>query len=270
MTLQPEQAPVLGGHFLGEPWRADVDVAHILMRLLCRDADWNRFVVIEGEPESKQRPRFGRGGKVYSPSAVGESIFRWRLRASFDEPLVGNLAVASVFFRSNRQRIDVDNMLKYVMDAATGVCWHDDSQVTAQAGFVELDEIRPRTLMMIGPHSSTMRRNGPLLKSRNIICQNCGKGFTSEQSVAPKYCSRTCMGEGRQYLKSKVTCGWCQKEFQRRVAAQRFCTDECRLASLVAGTRARGRGPKPCCQLCGKQLTRHGYGLCRSCWKTAR
>jgi hypothetical protein len=50
-----------GFKFMGEPCRANGDIGRRLIQLFCRGADWARFLVIDGEPESKQRPRFGRG-----------------------------------------------------------------------------------------------------------------------------------------------------------------------------------------------------------------
>lgn len=105
-------------------------------------------------------------------------------RASF--PLSGNLSLACIFFRSNRQRIDVDNMLKNVSDAATGIVWQDDSQVTAVAGTVEYDPSNPRTVIAIGRHQSTLLRG-----NSHAICDECGHSFLKRKSHQ-RLCGEAC------------------------------------------------------------------------------
>jgi len=129
-----------------------------------------------GQPIPKGRARAfvqtkGRGaGKLgfYSPKdtkdeerALGER-FRYELgRKGVRVPIDGNLALVAIFYRSDVREVDEDNLRKLVLDAATraGV-WHDDSQVTGGAVQVELDRERPRTLIALCPHDSSMIRTG--------------------------------------------------------------------------------------------------------------
>ncbi len=127
---------------------------------------------LEGEPIPKGRPRafVGRSGKLafYSPAdtreaerALGE-LFRHELRRKgLEAPLSGPLALVAFFYRSTMRRVDDDNLRKLVLDGATraGV-WHDDDQVTAGAQLIELDRERPRTLIALCPHDSSMQRGG--------------------------------------------------------------------------------------------------------------
>lgn len=65
-----------------------------------------------------------------------------------------NVRVSAFFFRSNRQTIDLDNLLKHILDAATGVCWVNDCQVTAYgATELHLDREAPRTHIWVEPHT---------------------------------------------------------------------------------------------------------------------
>lgn len=113
-------------------------------------------VLIPGEPCAQGRPRFARRGKFVTAYDPPKSR-NWKtdarecmLRAIPDAsrlPFVAGVPVSvtviSVFTRpagsySKRSpkgrelkatRPDVENVVKAVMDAATGVLWHDDSQV---------------------------------------------------------------------------------------------------------------------------------------------
>lgn len=50
-------------------------------------------------------------------------------RVVFAEPLQGKLSVSIVVYPKIGIGIDVDNAAKATLDALTGVCWKDDSQV---------------------------------------------------------------------------------------------------------------------------------------------
>lgn len=169
-----------------------------------------RWLVIEGNPKSKILP----------PSQA----FRGALKRAFPSRLTGNVFVICLFFRSNRQRIDCDNMIKQFLDAATGVCWVDDCQVTAQLGIVEYDPDRPRTVVVIGEHRSTLVRE----PGKQFICALCGEPFTTPRQSG-KFCSRRCasLSKGAD-LSEPVPCARCKKPFKRRTVKQKFCSVQCR------------------------------------------
>ena len=247
---------ISGGNFLGRPYRTDHLLAGAIGSMITPGAPWFQFVTIEGEPCSKS-PR---------GSADHAAQVRERLGLSFEERAVGNVAVGCLFFRSNRQRIDADNLLKFILDAGTGVCWNDDSQVTAIAGFIEHEPQRPRTLLVVGPHQSSMGRTG--IGSTQRECRSCRARFWTWNKAA-KFCSRSCMARANERLAGEIACAWCQKPFRRRTTKQIFCGDPCRMQRLIAGRRAHAV-VKPDCRSCGKPLSRHGYALCRACWRSAR
>lgn len=90
-------------------------------------------------PKSKGRPRVEvlPNGKrmTRNPEAtqVYEDALSWLIRAACPapHPLVpeADVAVMATFYLPTRRRIDVDNMGKALLDAATGILWADDSQV---------------------------------------------------------------------------------------------------------------------------------------------
>lgn len=114
-------------------------------------------VLIPGEPCAQGRPRFARRGKsvqTYDPpksrswkadarSCMLSAIHGMRT-FPFPKGVPVSVTVISVFTRpagtySKRApkgrelkatRPDVENVVKAVLDAATGTLWHDDSQVT--------------------------------------------------------------------------------------------------------------------------------------------
>lgn len=130
------------------------------------------MTVIPGNPPTKDRPRVGRGGKVYhdpQAKAAERRTGRFIRDAVKGRPFTGNVGVACVFVRADRRIQDVDNMLKHVCDASNKIAWADDSQVTAMLGIVEYDPANPRTVVVFTHHDSTMRRGTDDV----IPCKGC-------------------------------------------------------------------------------------------------
>lgn len=92
---------------------------------------------LQGLPPSIWRAyHVTHGGKrVLTEAARGwKEAASWEIRASMGprrpEPLAGPLAVRVVFFIPSRQRWDLDNHFKLLLDAITeSGLWADDSQV---------------------------------------------------------------------------------------------------------------------------------------------
>lgn len=117
----------------------------------------------EGNPERKERARRGltRGGHVvmYTPkrTAAAEDALALRMRyelkrRNVELPMQGPIALVLIFYRSDRRKVDEDNLRKLVMDAGNrAAIWHDDSQVNAGAQLIEYDRENPRTLIALAP-----------------------------------------------------------------------------------------------------------------------
>lgn len=238
-----------------------------------------RFVTIPGEPRSKARPRFhGKKGFSDPVQAGNEQVMKFYLRQQFRNPLTGNLGVACFFYRSSRQPVDTDNMLKQVLDAGTGVCWGNDRQVTAVAGVTHMDRDNPRLIVGIGFHESTLDREA----SSTYTCRCCGKPFTS-RTLSPseigrthQYCTPECAKVFRKRgLVRTARCCYCEKDFLRATAAARYCSDGCKAAAVIRARQAFGEmsrqrriHPDAHCEACGKQVSRPEYKRCRACWQS--
>lgn len=89
--------------------------------------------VFVGAVVPKERPRFGKSGRVYTPPRTAECELRigWAARQARlpKIPKGVKVALAITFqFADNRDR-DGDNLLKTVMDALNGIAYDDDKQI---------------------------------------------------------------------------------------------------------------------------------------------
>lgn len=231
------------------------------------ESDKVHGVVIPGPPWSKSRPRFSKKGHTYKPrdDEDAEQRTAWYLRSAVREPFLGNVGLACVFYRPNRQRIDTDNLIKHVCDAATGVLWQDDSQCTAVMGVIELDADNPRTVLIVGKHVSTLTRGD----DATFPCAHCGKpislvGRTSRAQTCSRQCSQR--RRGVEPLTDPVPCALCGTPFKRFTASQKHCSLECGHAS-TRGKPKGNRKPQSMCTECGKELSHRRGGRCRDCWR---
>lgn len=177
-------------------------------------------------------------------------------------PWSGNIAIVAVFFRPNRQRIDCDNLMKPIMDAATkaGV-WGDDCQVTAQAALIELDVNRPRTVIAISPADSSMDRDLEVART----CTRCGSAFSRRRwypTQPPKFCSAKC---ARASERATARCPRCDREFTRRGAGQRYCSKPCANAAPRVRKPNSEQRPPATCRECGARVSRREYVRCAKC-----
>lgn len=152
-------------------------------------------LIIDGEPVAKARARSGKYHH-YTPEkqVIAERTIADRIKAGRPRRFDGNVAVAIIFYRSNNHRVDIDNLLKTVLDGITKskVVWNDDEQVTALVGVSEYDPAYPRTVVAIAPHKSTLLRGTSRLTH---TCETCGvkyKPHTQADGRASRYCSRSC------------------------------------------------------------------------------
>lgn len=261
---------------------SDMDWSLDLMSALLsgRDNSYVFATVIEGVPPSKMRPRFNRKtGSAFTPkeSREAEKITKAHLQAVVDSageffsishvPFSGNVALGCVFFRPTLQRVDVDNMVKHVSDAATGVLWADDSQVTCVFARAEYDPTRPRSIIIAGDTESSLKRGD----AAGIECVICGRWVPRASGRQNKTCgSSACQAGVKGYtsLDSPVRCEACDRPFIRGTKAQRFCSPECSHASF-AGKRRAAAAPRSRCLDCDKELSHLRGGRCRECWRLA-
>ncbi len=116
-----------------------------------------RFQVY-GSPRAKQRPRVGRGGNVYTPSATRsyEGLVRthatlavlgakgqWAFREQRDVRVTLNV------FWPNQRRGDLDNCAKSVLDGCNQTVFEDDRQVVELHCFGAVDADHPRVEVIV-------------------------------------------------------------------------------------------------------------------------
>ena len=107
---------------------------------------------VPGRPQGKQRPRLGRGGRVYTPaatrryeSAVRSACLVAMMQAGLAKRYAGECGLLVRCYFPDGRRRDGDNVLKSVQDALNGLLWIDDSQVTVATVAKAIDRREPRT-----------------------------------------------------------------------------------------------------------------------------
>ena len=111
------------------------------------------------EPVPASRPRVSKWGTYYGKNYTK---FRKEAKAALDAmhlgpPATGELSVHLDFFckkpkttKRNTPRGDVDNYMKGILDAANGILWNDDDQITKCSGTKLFeDEHGPRIIITI-------------------------------------------------------------------------------------------------------------------------
>lgn len=263
--------------------------------------------VVPGDPASKARARFTkRGAKnvAYTPQnvKVGEA----KIAAAFLEA-TGNVrgtdkeaayGVACRFYSATRQRRDVDNMVKLVLDGLNKVAFPDDSQVTeikagkeyagreaartevtvyatgrmnrlrqtcAHCGteYVTYESVQDR-VRYCSPECRKSAGSERRATLADANCEHCGKSFSrrSRSGRRPRFCSRECAAEAGRIDVTCIVCGTVARK--RKSSANRFCSDACahRWARAEQKKAGKGRGT---CQTCGGPVTRKEYRQCRPC-----
>ena len=64
---------------------------------------------------------------------------------------MGDLSVTLRFYRANRIRCDIDNLIKSVADSLNGVIWDDDDQIVELHATKNYDKDRPRVEITVEP-----------------------------------------------------------------------------------------------------------------------
>ena len=265
---------------------------------------------VDGEPISKSRARFTKRGSktvAYTPekTKAGEQMVAGKFRDAVKGWKVHRddyLGVTALFFNGTRQRRDVDNMVKLILDGLNGTCWADDSQVTEisarkvfgtpkdQArtevmiywlGPSALDRLTKPckfcgkefetwpSLMELAVYCSPECREGHRIERRKTSCLNCGEAFlaTGEKNAATrKYCSKACQSEYGHVLVNCAICGTELETFRSWSKKRSYCSDECRREQDRRAHRKRRSKHFPgTCLVCGAGTTRKEYKRCNPC-----
>lgn len=111
-------------------------------------------VEIPGGTRAAARPRFdSRSGRTHNPRWYNNELERvkWLLTADrkLRRPVNGDVIVELQFYRDDRRRVDVDNLVKTMLDAGTGILWRDDDQVVGLHVRKVRGAARARTVMRV-------------------------------------------------------------------------------------------------------------------------
>ncbi len=217
--------------------------------------------VYNGDPIAKGRARKGKNGNMYTPESTRQ--YEALLGTGFQSMLNGiepngkdKFALRCVFYRSNRQRIDCDNLLKAVSDAATGLVWVDDSQVLEVIGRLFLNSPSPRAEIAIYRVEDT---------SPGKICPVCSNEFLTFPSVDAIHCSSECAKKSKRVAFVCKECGG-DYEVVQSIAkrGKGFCSRACSL-SYYGKKRTENRVATRVCEDCGNPVSRKEYVVCRAC-----
>lgn len=108
---------------------------------------------VDGPPVPAPRPKVVRGGagiiKDKRYEAYREAIAYSYLAAVKMRMHEGPVGLKVIFCMPNHRRVDIDNLLKGVMDALNGLAYKDDSQVTTILARKTYDAKLPRTMIRI-------------------------------------------------------------------------------------------------------------------------
>lgn len=260
---------------------------------------------IDGEPRSKARPRFGKGGRVYTPAETmaAERAVGFAFLAScpkgFKPDDTTTYGLMCLFFNGTRQRRDVDNMVKLISDGLNGIAWVDDSQVTelggrkqhsADAAHARTEVIVYRTGIIERPkatceqcgqmfdtytswgkrkYCTTACRSAHLRAHRERPCNHCGKKYVPSSSPAPAFCSTACR---KLATTVELACCECGQKFRiaPSIQAQRaaaVCGTECRREYWRKHRLVAARGT---CSQCGGPTSKKNYVRCRTCANSDR
>jgi Holliday junction resolvase RusA-like endonuclease len=182
-----------------------------------------RFTV-DGEPVSKARARFtgyGSKARTYTPAKtleaerVVQAAFRQAAPAHVPDP-EATYGVTALFFQGTRQRRDVDNMLKLLLDGLNGVAWTDDNNVVEVSGRKVLEQRGDaRTEVLI------YRVGGVPRLTAN--CALCGSAFETYPSGRKKFCTPECANAAKR--KPLGPCAQCGKPVNNLKA--KHCSQRC-------------------------------------------
>lgn len=263
---------------------------------------------LDGEPQSKARARSAkRGNKIITYSPQSNKIAESEVRSAYLEVTRKversddkAFAVRAVFYHATRQRRDVDNMLKLILDGLNEVAWADDTQVVEVSGrkilvdkgeamtVVEVYQVgqMPRMKALCEncgqpfvtypswanadrrkKHCSPECRKAKSAKDRTRKCRHCRKTFLSHgTSHSTKFCSRECQSaNGKSVILCKI-CGSEFEQFKSWAESRPYCSKECVLEN--GRRRAKERRTKTLpgmCLICGAGTTRKEYKRCNPC-----
>jgi Holliday junction resolvase RusA-like endonuclease len=240
----------------------------IIVNKEIKDEDILLNMQVNGNPISAARPRFSfRSRHAYIPENVKkyQELICWKIKERYPnlkiDKSVNSYGLYINFFRDNRQRIDVDNLTKAIMDAISLTkIWQDDCQVQELFVTKQVSRDNPRVEFIL---YKTIN-NSPYVK-----CLKCGKDMKNVYtSYKRKFCSQECYLE---YVKIEYICVICKRRVKvaqskyTKISKNNVCSRECYFELIK--NRNLKRPTKNVCKYCGKKVSRKEYNRCLSCFR---
>ena len=110
-----------------------------------------------GQPLPKQRPVWCRGrARSRSRDLIEEDRLRSHLFVAMGRrpPASQSISLRINFRRSGRIAVDLDNLIKMILDASNRILWEDDRQIVAISATKTLGCRKPRTRIYIRERKS--------------------------------------------------------------------------------------------------------------------
>ena len=100
---------------------------------------------IPGNPVPKGRPRLGKHGNVYTPAKTKsyEEYIGWKYKEADGILFDGEIGIRLIFVRETKHRVDLDNLIKSILDGLNRVAWDDDSQIIFLEAALTFNKHRP-------------------------------------------------------------------------------------------------------------------------------
>lgn len=101
------------------------------------------YIVVPGRPRPKGRPRFGRGGRAFTPKTTleYEQLIQKNAKSIVTKPFESNdITFNVVVYFKNKTHGDVDNYVKIASDALNKIAYNDDKQIKHIEGHLYYDK----------------------------------------------------------------------------------------------------------------------------------
>ena len=236
-------------------------------------------IMVRGDPVPASRPRVLKTGHTYYHKRYGNyrDALSWYLAgslrpvpdAAFIDPDIPadrrRYGIRAIFYRKSRQRCDVDNLLKTIFDAGTGIVWPDDSSIDEVFAKIIRPSSEPRVELLVYETAS---------QPDNRTCKQCGKSFYGFPCTTRPFCSLECYKTAQESRRVHLKCKMCGGDFSvlKCVLKQRsvgFCSQTCSLKHLSQSRKMNGSAQWTC-KDCGAQVSRKEYKRCGLCERVRR
>jgi Holliday junction resolvase RusA-like endonuclease len=228
--------------------------------ILCR-------LILGGDPHTKSPDN--KGGNYASRHVQRTRILLKNLldisSPAFTIDRSHDLGVALAFYTQTRQRRDLDNLEKLILDACTNLLWGDDLQIVELISRVYRGHHTPRTELTVYTIGQGYQRQ---CEECNSIIPNFHKMLVKSRNT--RFCSKTCYDVAQQKGRY-VYCTTCTKRIYRQndklIQKRWFCSSECRSVAITAHRICRH-----CQQPFQKAGQRNSFcsEVCRYAWHTVK